>query len=578
MAASIPATINPSKLDNYFQDLGHVGVDIRRLPPDSEAHRLAGDANRYQDSYLWSKDEFNRLGGALAARAGVAPDADSVALKTAEGALTPAGEVVRDLTQAKVGREDVFGPRNDGQVLVARLDGLDWGQLWSEGGAASGPNLGFELFKADPRAYAMWPGDQGVLLALSGIGTDGKPRIEVKRRGNLSRYDGEKEQVSLNFRGKDAKTIGDLKLLNCQREPSQGIRVELVNEWLKALDLPYRLTAPMQLVVNGEYRGPYLALEDIDDVYFDRNLPVHEKGHERLTLEGNQRGNATDERATLHSTRELDRKVAGWRVYAPTNDTSDSVYRYLEDFIGTLNGKNLSRTDEARFNTDEYLKSMEDVMDVWGFLRTAALILAVGSWDTMYKTDGNFELSFDVDKDTGKYKASVFITDWDSCLGTSWFSGDRKDWNDKDIHFGDADGRIALVRNLLKNDKARAYYTDCLHYIVNDLARPDKVDRRMQELWNGATGASVYRDGPGGRNTTYPFDRETVRRHVQEQASVYGWGARGDSGFYSMSPARFMGGQRDNVNRQIADRHYSVGQSGADFRHHQFAPNFAASA
>jgi hypothetical protein len=574
-------------------ELGAVAiVDLAR---GSDARRIAGEVNAGGDSYVRGKKEFEAA-QKLLERLDGDDDEVKVRLVDEQGHLTEAGKIYQAWVDATSNRGDLFdgiGLGGKPSILRINIDGIDLGPLWQTGRSGdprkcyAGPSTRLTVFETAPYlSHGKVPDEaNGILLYAEGVDS-----VSVKRRGNMSVNDA-KPQLQIDIDGDKASGVpGKLKLVNMIRDPSYQ-RIHLAWGLLDAARVPTQQRTFAELSMNGKHYGTYVAMPPMDRAHFDALFPPRKKQAPAAIFKANWKdlGAATlrpiaGDASGLQYMRSAD---PGGRTYEPVEDTPDADYAYLAKFISALNAVDL-RDDAGRriegadrFNTKAYRRSMEETMDVYATLRTAAMFNLLGSWDTYYKTPSNYYLHIEKRENAGeapKPYVHFHPYDMDNTFGTSW-PGQKRTWHEKSIFFGKAGGHrpdpevgdIRMFEVLLRNDDFRAYYVDFMSWMARTHFTPEAVSKSRQKSWDDVLSRSVYLESDtehGASHTNRPW----TNRQVYEAGGL-GWESWGFGGAYKTEGIdHFVRMRRENVLAQL--REQAVGKSGVDFGGDDWTPRW----
>lgn len=568
-------------------------VALPELPEGSDARRVGEEINEGADdplsegdSYLRGKVEFAEAQRVLERIDGDGDDA-KVRLVDGRGRLTEAGKIYKAWMDATADRGDLFdglGIHGDPKILRINIDGIDLSDLWSNDHRGdprkcyAGPSTSVSIFEVSPHLqHAKVPEEANGIL----IYAEGEDAVSVKRRGNMSVND-PKPQLSI-YVDRDSKSgvPKKIKLVNMIRDPSYQ-RLHLAWDLLDRARVPTQPRTFSELNMNGKHYGTYVAMPPLDRDHFETMFGERGDGDAAIfKANWSDLGPATlryvegdDTGRQYMRSRNPDN-----RTYEPREDTPDADYRYLAKFIETLNAVDLRDADgrriqgPERFNTTEFRKAMEETMDVYTFLRSAAMFNLLGSWDTYYRTPSNYYLHIEKHKGPNE-EAKPYVRfhpyDMDNTFGTSW-PGTRRQWHEKSIYFGKAGGHgpdpevgdIRLVEVLLNNDDFRAYYTDFMHYMVHSHFKPEVIDEMQADLWN-ILERSAYLESDTEHGATHT-GRPWTNRQVYE-AGALDWEQWGFGGaFKAEGIPHFVRMRRENVLAQLAEQ--QIGESGVDFFH-----------
>jgi hypothetical protein len=174
-----------------------------------------------------------------------------------------------------------------------------------------------------------------------------------------------------------------------------------------------------------------------------------------------------------------------------TNDECDDPAEYqtyddLARFIRTIHGIGIPG-GEARFASEAYRRSVEQIFDVYAALRKMSVIMLAGAWDNYYKTPANYYLYNSgvrgAERDFMSQPYFHWIPwDYDHSFGARW---DDVAWEDRDVVAWDVGHELPLVHHLLRNDHFLAYYLDHMEYLLDTVFQPAEVDRVIGRTGSG---------------------------------------------------------------------------------------------
>jgi hypothetical protein len=577
------------------------GVAIYKLSPGSDARKTAdqatADANDPQsrrDSVLHGEPEFQAAHRLLQTLGGGA-EPTQARLRDNKSSLTAAGRVFDAWRQAGFSRGDLFdgiGVKGDPRMLYINIDGLDLSDLWkTDDHGDPRPCFGstasrVSLFKVPPQLqrFKSPTNDDGVLL-----GAEGKDSVSLRRRGNRSVND-PKPQLSLFVqKDKPAGIPKQIKLVNLIRDPSYQ-RLHIAWSLLANARVPVQPHSFAELTIDQKYYGTYVAMGPLDRDHFE-TVWKSAKGVEDAAIfkanfgdlgPGNLRFRPGDETGSQY----FSAKRPSERTYEPELDTPDSDYRYLAQFIKILNAVDLRDrnnnpiTGLTRFNTPEFRQAMENIMDVYTFLRAVAILNLIGSWDTYYMNPANYYLHIEK-RPAANGGIAPFVRfhpyDLDNTFGTSWPRQSRN-WHQRSIFFGKAGGHapdpdvgdIRLIEVVLRNDSFRNYYVDFMNWMVQNHFVPEKILHTQTQLWDDVLQHCVYSESDtefGASITNRPWSNRQVFEAGKLNWEQWGFGG----GFKAEGIIHFVEMRRDNVLLQL--KALPLGQSGVDFDSDDLVPN-----
>jgi hypothetical protein len=236
--------------------------------------------------------------------------------------------------------------------------------------------------------------------------------VGFRIKGNTSRFSDKKSfKLSFNAFEKGRKFIGLEKLsINAYTNDPTHLRPHLMAKIYKEMGVKTTRTSFTELYINGNYAGLYHIVEHVDEEYLKRNYNS-KKGNlykcsspADLSFKGPDK---EDYRNPWDQSFYFDLKT----------NKKDEDYSGFIEFLDLLNNSPTNDLEcelEGRFNVDDYL-------------RTMAIDVVLGNWDSYIYTANNFYL-YDNPK-SGKIEYIPY--DFDNTFGMDWT---RVDWAKRDIY------------------------------------------------------------------------------------------------------------------------------------------------
>jgi hypothetical protein len=298
-------------------------------------------------------------------------------------------------------------------------------------------------------------------------------------------------------RAGDAGRLAGMSSLNLgamYNDPSQ-MREALAWQFLGEVGIPAARHTYVKFAINGVYRGLFSLIEQVDEAFLKEQFGANNKGNLYKAGIGDV-GAATLEHRVGSDGDDSGRQYFRYgneRTYSlETNETAPAINTYedLATFVRRINATTLAdRTDP--FATDTFRESVEDIMNVWAFLRWAGANILIGGWDNYFATPGNYYLY-----NSGRLRAeddfmgSPYFTfiPWAyensygiDFFGTSWQYAEILDWPGNTSRYWRDRGksRIPLVQNVLSNHDFCQYYLDHLEYLLDTVFTPDVMAQRI---------------------------------------------------------------------------------------------------
>ena len=288
--------------------------------------------------------------------------------------------------------------------------------------------------------------------------------------------------------------IASLNLRAMYYDPSQ-MREALAWQLLREVGIPAARHTYVKFVINGVYRGLFSLVEQVDGVFLTEHFGSNDQGNLYkadcgdvgcATLQ-HRVGSDGDDSGRQYFRSDEDRTYS-----LKTNETDPAVNTYddLAAFIRTINAASLaSRTDP--FATDDFRESVENIMNVWAFLRWAGANILIGGWDNYFATPGNYYLYNSGRRGAaGDFLSFPYFTfipwAYDNSygidfFGTPWQYANILDWPGSTNRYwrGHAKSHIPLIENLLRNHDFCQYYLDHLEYLLDTAFTADVIAQRI---------------------------------------------------------------------------------------------------
>lgn len=210
-----------------------------------------------------------------------------------------------------------------------------------------------------------------------------RPNVGMRIKGNsswfftrVSNETGKKVPFKIKidaFKDQKLDGIREFNLNNFSDDPTY-VKEALIYDMMRAAGVPAPRTSYARLYVNGEYRGLYLLIENVDKTFLRRHYGAE-----------NDEGNLykTKRNAAVHLTDLGDdyRKYNEAGLLLKTNETANDWTRLFE-FIKILN--HLPRDSQA--------VELSRVFNVEGYLDVLAFEVMTYNWDTYWSGGNNFYL------------------------------------------------------------------------------------------------------------------------------------------------------------------------------------------
>jgi spore coat protein CotH len=292
-----------------------------------------------------------------------------------------------------------------------------------------------------------------------GINKDTLKQVGFRLRGNTSRISAKKSfKIKFTYFGnKKFHGLTDLNLNGEHNDPSI-IRSKVNWDLMQLAGLEGPRANHVQLYINGEYRGLYINVENIDDVYFKRRKK-DANGQLFKCYYGSDfqyLGNNPD-------------KYNNNIYEAANNEDNPDVWKII-DFTEVLNKP-----------TDPMFKcKLESMFDVDDYLKRMAFEVLIGHWDNLVYNINNAYLYFN----PMTKKMEILSYDLDNTYGIDWF---KEDWSKRNIYsWAQANRPRPLYNNLIavpEYKKRYGYYMkEMLTTFFNPVFMNDYLDKIKNKI------------------------------------------------------------------------------------------------
>jgi spore coat protein CotH len=260
----------------------------------------------------------------------------------------------------------------------------------------------------------------------------------IRLRGNTSRFADKKSfKINVDKFGGTEKFYGydKLNLKGSHNDPSL-LRERLAYYYMREIGGAAPLVNNMEVYINGEYKGLYVNVEQIDDDFVKTRF-------------GNKTGNLYKclYGASLRNSDDVwNNDVFELETNANINDRSDLV-----ELIDVLNN-----TSNEDFKTE-----IEKVLDVDHLLKYLAVEVLTGHWDGYSFNKNNYYLYHNASTD----KFEVIMYDTDNTFGIDWFD---IDWGTRNVYnWGQTQEQRPMFWRVLDVPEYRAIYTENMYTLLN---------------------------------------------------------------------------------------------------------------
>ena len=564
----------PDSLDrNQFRsDFTDRALLVADLAP-GQARDLAAQVNA--GGSLHTRREYEELFDLLVGTFESDPTATTLTLADG-GGPTPAGQIVAAYHEAAIDKDRFFAA----PMYLAEVTG--WaGGLHPKRPVEAGGGAQLTIARTDPGdARHLPPADRRPIFAST--------TFSMVNSGNRTLYASKpswKIKLDVDGAGDNDRVIGmsTLNLKSMFNDPSQ-MRECLAWQLFKLAGVPASRQTYAKLGINGNYRGLFSVTEEVDRRFVRDRFGQNNRGNLYkagcgdlgcATLEHRTDDTGDDSGRQYRSTHEDDQT---YRLRTNEDDAAANSFDDLAAFIRVINGIGLPGGDD-RFGTDDFRQSVEQIMNVWSFLRWAGVNLLLGSWDNYFATPSNYYLYNSglsgAERDFMSRPYFTFIPwDYDNSFGvtyveTQWQYTDIIDWPSSTRVYWNNRGtsRIPLVQNLFRNTVFLRYYLDHVEHLLDTDFRPatflERIVPQGGGLWDRiSTAAYLESDTPYGQpHTGRLFSNHEVYLNGSRQDEL----RRADrkiEGIYHYSVMRY-----DSARAQLAvlRAQHPAGSSGAVF-------------
>ena len=251
--------------------------------------------------------------------------------------------------------------------------------------------------------------------------------------------------------------------------------------WTAPRDNYCRLWVHVQGDSHEAYYGVYTLLEPIDERYLT----------DRQTHFG-----AADGYLWKCGQGVADLRRTGDSWFGTDNDEAPYVLKTRIDEFEVAKAQFRAFTDSLNsLNDEDFARWIPTVCDVELLLRTYAVVVTVGNWDDYWNNSNNYYLYFNT-TDVNQYQFYFIPHDLDETLGSSYKVFAITDTGRQDpMHWG-MDERNPLIARVLKIERYRKFYLQCLRELVDprrDLFHYDASVRRIK-AWHDVIAPFVPSD------------------------------------------------------------------------------------
>lgn len=300
-------------------------------------------------------------------------------------------------------------------------------------------------------------------VVLSGAGwRDSLSNVGFRMRGNTSRQ-ALKIPFRLSFnewnRSQRFAGVRKLNLVGEHNDPTlsrQRIALELAHE----AGIPVARAGHAELYVNGQLRGVYTTIEQVDDEFLRERFADISGNLYKCSYPANLawRPGGPD---AYKFTNGRD------RVYELRNNEEEDDYTDLATLIDILHQPAVPA---------DFSREIETILDVDQVLLALAFETLIGQWDGYWYNQNNYHLYRN--PDTGKFLYLPY--DLDNTFGIDWVG---QTWTTRDLYrFGHPTEPRPLATRLLQVPAYRARYTLHVSSLMRTVLTPERIQSRVNQL------------------------------------------------------------------------------------------------
>lgn len=288
--------------------------------------------------------------------------------------------------------------------------------------------------------------------------TESVTNIGFRLRGNTSRYS-LKKSFKISFNAFEDKKFHGLEKMNLNGEHNDPTVCRSTLFWniAAASGIPGSRINHINLYINGQYKGVYANIEQIDEEFAELRF-------------GNKDGNLykctypADLNYISASPNSYKLETNGVRVYElQTNEETDD-YADLARLIHVL----------AFYSGNSLREQLEPIFNVRSFLKYYAFEVLMGHWDGYAVNRNNFYLYHNTA--TGQFEFIPY--DGDNTFGIDWFN---VDWAKRDINNWAESGR-PLVNKLLLVKEYKEIFNFYMHEMLVKSFNAEQLNPMLLEL------------------------------------------------------------------------------------------------
>ena len=285
--------------------------------------------------------------------------------------------------------------------------------------------------------------------------------IGFRLRGNTSRSSEKKSfKVSFNTYESGRKYYGLEKMnLNGEHNDPSIIRSKIGWDLMRSIGIPAPRSNHVEVYINGNYYGLYIQVEHIDEEFAESRFENKDGNLFKCLWPADldYRGSNPDDYKHMQNDR---------RVYDLKTNTAADDYSDIAQFITVLH--NVPST--------LYPCEIEDIFNVYDYLRVIAADVFLGNWDGPIYNKNNFYLYHNTASDRMEY----IPYDLDNTLGVDWMG---RDWGTRDIYDWSKHGEPRpIYTKMIGSEELKEIYSQYMSELLQDNITGDAFVARILEI------------------------------------------------------------------------------------------------
>ncbi len=290
--------------------------------------------------------------------------------------------------------------------------------------------------------------------------------VGFRLRGNTSRYSAKKSfKVSFNTYHSGRKFYGLEKLnLNGEHNDPSIIRSKISWDLMRSFGIPAPRSNHIEVYINGNYYGLYIQVEHIDEEFVESRFENKDGNLFKCLWPADldYRGSDPDNYKHMQGDR---------RVYDLKTNTQADDYSDIAQYINILNN----------VSSSVYPCEIENVFNVYDYLKVIALDVILGNWDGPIYNKNNFYLYHN----TASNRMEYIPYDLDNTLGIDWIG---RDWGNRDIYDWNKHGEPRpIYTKMIASDELKEIYSQYMSELLQENMTGNQLETRILELKNMIT-------------------------------------------------------------------------------------------